>query len=250
MVKGFESMLAGSLDLEEPRYITGAEFNPVKNEIDVHVGIRENAVIACPRCGGPTKRYGYEPIERSWRHADCLFYPRYVHCKRPRVKAIPHKERTAKGEVYECNLFTIKDSRFKSDSFLDEVKRSYTDLINIYVKDDNPDAHPLFHSDRGFQYTSHAFHHMLEDAGMTQSMSRVAHCIDNGPMEGFWGILKREEYYGSWQKKSCFFHCPLDGERLKEGQQPRFHPLLPLQKNFPHPLDKTVGIGYNNQCRR
>lgn len=29
-----------------------------------------------------------------------------------------------KGEVYERNLFTIKDSRFKSDSFLDEVKRS------------------------------------------------------------------------------------------------------------------------------
>ena len=29
-----------------------------------------------------------------------------------------------------------------------------------------------------------------------QSMSRVAHCIDNGPMEGFWGILKREMYYG------------------------------------------------------
>ena len=31
---------------------------------------------------------------------------------------------------------------------------------------------------------------------MKQSMSRVAHCIDNGPMEGFWGILKRERYYG------------------------------------------------------
>ena len=31
---------------------------------------------------------------------------------------------------------------------------------------------------------------------MKQSMSRVAHCIDNGPMEGFWGILKRETYYG------------------------------------------------------
>ena len=25
---------------------------------------------------------------------------------------------------------------------------------------------------------------------------RVAHCIDNDPMEGFWGILKRERYYG------------------------------------------------------
>ena len=60
----------------------------------------------------------------------------------------------------------------------------------------NPDAHPLFHSDRGFQYTNRTFHHKLQQAGMTQSMSRVAHCIDNGPMEGFWGILKRERYYG------------------------------------------------------
>ena len=60
----------------------------------------------------------------------------------------------------------------------------------------NPDAHPLFHSDRGFQYTNRSFHHKLEEVGMTQSMSRVAMCIDNGPMEGFWGILKRERYYG------------------------------------------------------
>ena len=36
----------------------------------------------------------------------------------------------------------------------------------------------------------------LMQAGMVQSMSRVAHCIDNGPMEGFWDILKRERYYG------------------------------------------------------
>lgn len=30
---------------------------------------------------------------------------------------------------------------------------------------------------------------------MTQSMSRVAHCIDNCPTEGFWGIVKTEMYY-------------------------------------------------------
>ena len=61
----------------------------------------------------------------------------------------------------------------------------------------NPDAHPIFHSDRGFQYTSKVFHQKLVDAGMIQSMSRVAKCIDNGPMEGFWGIIKRERYYGN-----------------------------------------------------
>lgn len=60
----------------------------------------------------------------------------------------------------------------------------------------NPDVHPIFYSDRGFQYTNRIFHAKLEEAGMTQSMSRVARCIDNGPMEGFWGILKRERYYG------------------------------------------------------
>lgn len=58
-----------------------------------------------------------------------------------------------------------------------------------------PDAKPLFHSDRGFQYTSKIFKKKLDNAGMTQSMSRVARCIDNGPMEAFWGMLKSEMYY-------------------------------------------------------
>lgn len=58
-----------------------------------------------------------------------------------------------------------------------------------------PDAHPLFHSDRGYQYTSKQFKFKLDKSGMTQSMSRVGRCIDNGPMEGFWGILKCEMYY-------------------------------------------------------
>lgn len=59
----------------------------------------------------------------------------------------------------------------------------------------NPNAHPLFHSDRGFQYTGKSFHSKLMNARMRQSMSRVGKCIDNGPMEGFWGILKSEMYY-------------------------------------------------------
>jgi len=59
-----------------------------------------------------------------------------------------------------------------------------------------PNAHPLFHSDRGCQYTSAVFHQKLREAGMKQSMPRVAHCLGNGPMEGSWGILKRERYYG------------------------------------------------------
>ena len=68
------------------------------------------------------------------------------------------------------------------------------DTFDEAVKN-NPNAHPLFHSDRGFQYTSKAFRAKLDAAKMVQSMSRVGRCIDNGPMEGFWGILKSEMYY-------------------------------------------------------
>ena len=41
-----------------------------------------------------------------------------------------------KGEVYERKIFTVKDSRFKQESFLDEAKVFYTDLINQMVIDD------------------------------------------------------------------------------------------------------------------
>ncbi|NBD28400.1 IS3 family transposase [Paenibacillus sp. T1] len=30
---------------------------------------------------------------------------------------------------------------------------------------------------------------------MVQSMSRVGRCIEDGPMESFWGTLKCEKYY-------------------------------------------------------
>ena len=41
-----------------------------------------------------------------------------------------------KGEVYERNLFTAKDRLFKQDSFVDEVKHFFTDLINALIEDD------------------------------------------------------------------------------------------------------------------
>ncbi len=60
----------------------------------------------------------------------------------------------------------------------------------------------LLHSDRGYQYTSPTFKKLLKDNGMIQSMSRVSKCIDNGPMENVWGILKSELFRGS--KKHSF----------------------------------------------
>lgn len=53
-----------------------------------------------------------------------------------------------------------------------------------------PDATPLVHSDRGFGYTRAVYKSKLIEYGMTQSMSRLSKCIDNGVCEGFQGQFK------------------------------------------------------------
>src|SRR5699024_9566387 len=45
-----------------------------------------------------------------------------------------------------------------------------------------PKTRQLSHSDRGFQYTSKTCKRRCDTTGMTQSMSRLGRCIDNGPM--------------------------------------------------------------------
>lgn len=98
-------------------------------------------------------------------------------------------------KVYLSAILDLADRRIVSFVLSDRndnqlVFDTFDEAVRL-----EPDAHPLFHSDRGFQYTSQQMSNRLKKRGMKQSMSRVAHCIDNGPMEGFWGTLKREKYY-------------------------------------------------------
>lgn len=81
-----------------------------------------------------------------------------------------------------------------------------------------PGSKPMLHSDRGYQYTSLDFKKLLDDNEMTQSMSRVGRCIDNGAMESFWGTLKCEKYY---------LHTPY--LRRSRERHTRLHPLLQLR---------------------
>lgn len=62
------------------------------------------------------------------------------------------------------------------------------------IKDKIIPKKTLIHSDRGFQYTSHWFNSFIEETQAIQSMSRAGRCIDNGPMENLWGIIKEEMY--------------------------------------------------------
>ena len=96
----------------------------------------------------------------------------------------------------------------------------------------NPNAKPLFHSDRGFQYTSKGFKRKLKKQEMEQSMSRVGHCIDNGPTEGFWGIIKSEMYQMyEIADEASLRYAITDYMRFysEERPQDRYHCKTPLQ---------------------
>lgn len=48
----------------------------------------------------------------------------------------------------------------------------------------------MIHSDQGFHFTHFSFRKKLQDNGIRQSMSRKGNCIDNAPVESFFGYLK------------------------------------------------------------
>jgi len=50
----------------------------------------------------------------------------------------------------------------------------------------------LHHSDRGVQYASEDYQHLLKSHGLTASMSGKGDCWDNAMMESFWATLKTE----------------------------------------------------------
>lgn len=90
-------------------------------------------------------------------------------------------------DLYDNSIIEYKLS-FKNNNYL---------VFSMFDKaiQKHPDAKPIFHSDRGFQYTGSTFRSKIKKAEMIQSMSRAGKCIDNGPMEGFFGILKTEMFY-------------------------------------------------------
>jgi putative transposase len=88
---------------------------------------------------------------------------------------------------YDLSIVSYKVSQ-KNDNqlVLDTLKEAM---------EKNPGATPIIQSDRGFQYTSNEYQGLKKKLGFEISMSRVNKCLDNQPIESFWGTLKAEYYY-------------------------------------------------------
>ena len=82
----YEEMFAQSIGLTDPWAIERADFDEKTREVHVYVKARKTAKYPCPKCGKMCERYDDEETERVWRHGDVVFFPCYVHCRRPRIK--------------------------------------------------------------------------------------------------------------------------------------------------------------------
>ena len=72
------------------------------------------------------------------------------------------------------------------------TSRLVVDALAMAVCRRLPGAGLVAHSDRGSQYASEHYRSFLGRQGITCSMSRVAQCWDNAPVESFFASLKRE----------------------------------------------------------
>jgi transposase InsO family protein len=69
------------------------------------------------------------------------------------------------------------------------------DALDMAIQRRRPGAGLLHHSDRGVQYACDGYQRLLEENGITCSMSRSGNCYDNAAMESLNGTVKTECVY-------------------------------------------------------
>lgn len=84
----------------------------------------------------------------------------------------------ASGEVVAWYLSPHIDMALVMDT-VDDMEKKIASLSRVMI-----------HSDQGFHYTNPVYMAQIKSLGMDQSMSRKSNCIDNAPIESFFGHLK------------------------------------------------------------
>jgi putative transposase len=100
---------------------------------------------------------------------------------------------TAEGWLYLCSIIDLYSRKVVGWSLSTRIRTEpVLKALMMALMRRRPARGLIFHSDRGFQYCSHAFGERAGLYGIRQSMSRKADPWDNAPMESFFKTLKSE----------------------------------------------------------
>ena len=121
-----------------------------------------------------------------------------------------HAEKQNQKWITDITEFSIKSGKLYLSPIidcLDGMPVSWTigtapntELTNTMLRKAiatlSPDEKPIVHSDRGCHYRWPEWIKIMDDAGLTRSMSKKGCSPDNSACEGFFGHLKTEMFYG------------------------------------------------------
>ena len=101
------------------------------------------------------------------------------------------------GKLYLSPIMDMHDSSIVSYDIskspnLEQTRRM---LTSAFTKNKALNG-LIFHSDQGWQYQHRTYMKELKSRNIRQSFSRKGNCMDNSPMENFFGIMKNEMFYG------------------------------------------------------
>ena len=100
---------------------------------------------------------------------------------------------TDQGWLYLSVVIDLFSRKVVGWSMSENLKaQGVAEALTMAIARRRPDAGLLHHSDRGVQYACGDYRALLEEHGITASMSRTGNCYDNAVTESFFGTLKTE----------------------------------------------------------
>jgi len=100
---------------------------------------------------------------------------------------------TGEGWLYLAGVIDLCSRRIVGWSMAGHMRTDLvSDALEMAIARRSPGKGLLHHSDRGVQYASEDYQHLLQSHGIECSMSGRGDCWDNAVMESFWGTLKTE----------------------------------------------------------
>jgi transposase InsO family protein len=104
--------------------------------------------------------------------------------------------RTWEGWAYLATVIDLASRRVVGFAVADHMRSSLVEqALLMALQHRQPVSGLIFHSDRGSQYTSHAYRGLLAKHHLRQSLSRPRQCWDNAVAESFFATLKTELVY-------------------------------------------------------
>jgi len=100
---------------------------------------------------------------------------------------------TGEGWLYLAAVLDLCSRKVVGWSMAEHMRTGLvSDALKMAVARRRPGEGLLHHSDRGSQYASDDYRHLLQSHGIDCSMSGKGDCWDNAVMESFFGTLKTE----------------------------------------------------------